>query len=348
MSIQPIDTSKMARLEERLLSKAMPPYSLGRFSDLALHLALISPKPIDRFCLLLFAGDHGVIEHNVTHSKQEITWQQCVNFAQGGGVCSLFAKSNDAALKVIDVGVNHLFSSDDLVCDAKVGMGTRDMLSFPAMTGEECLKAMEVGKRYVREQVSKGFDAIGFGEMGVGNTTSASAIAAAITGVDVPLLTGRGSGLSDEEVLHKVSVVQQALVKHPDRNPLSILANLGGFEIAAISGGIVQASELGLPILLDGFVVTAAALVACALEPNCTAYLIACHQSATMGHRLLLDYLHLPSPLLDLGMQLGEGTGALLAWPIVKLASRFLSEMNSFSDANVTNSTQLLQQLGLV
>ncbi len=348
MSIKPIDFTKRSHFETQLLEKAMPPNSLGRLGKLALSLAMIKEGPLDRMQLLLFAGDHGVIEEQVTHSPQEITYQQCLNFAAGGGACSLFARLNDIELKVIDVGVAQDFPSTSSVVNKKVAYGTKNFLKEPAMTKDECYQAMQVGKEMVKQASDAGIQAIAFGEMGVGNTTSASALAAVITGHPVPQITGKGSGLSDEELEHKIQVIEKGIVLHPERDPISLLCNLGSFEIAAICGGMLEAAERSVPILLDGFVVTSAALVAKALDRNVCDYLIACHRSGMEGHALMLQALGCAEPVLDLQMQLGEGTGSLVAWPVVRLASHILTDMTSFENAQVTDSTKLLQTLGLV
>ncbi len=348
MTVQPIDQNRVEALEEALLAKAMPPGSLGEVARLAIRIALITPRPLAKLALLLFAGDHGIVAEGVTHSPQEITAQQCINFAKGGGACGLFARSHAVDLTVVDVGVNHRFSPSDGVIDQKVGFGTENFLHQRAMEREQCTAAMEIGRACVRQKKQAGFDSIAFGEMGVGNTTSASAIASALTSLPVKRVTGRGSGLSDEDLAHKCTILEQALEKHPSREPLDVLVSFGGFEIAAIAGGIIEAASLGIPILLDGFITTAAALVSCALEPHCKDYLIACHLSALEGHDLLLKYLDLPKPVLSLGMQLGEGTGALSAWPIIRSASRIITEMTSFEGGGVTDSTALLKERGLL
>ena len=347
MTVQPVDKSRIGDLEEILLTKAMPPGSLGDMACLAIRIALITPRPLSRLALLLFAGDHGIVAEGVTHSPQEITAQQCMNFAKGGGACGLFARCHAVDFTVIDMGVKFRFSPSDGVADHSLGFGTENFLHAKAMGKEQCFAAMEIGRALVRKRKHAGFDSIAFGEMGVGNTTSASAIASALTGLHVKKVTGRGSGLSDEDLMHKCIIIERALLKHRSRDPLQVLASLGGFEIAAIVGGIIEAASLSMPILLDGFITTAAALVSCALEPNCKDYLIPCHLSALEGHDLLLSYLDLPKPLLSLGMQLGEGTGALTAWPVISQASRILTEMTSFASGGVTDSTSLLKEKGI-
>jgi len=334
-----------AFMYELLLKKAMPPGSLGELGELAITLGGFYKRPLQTFSLLLFAGDHGICGEEVTHSPQEITRQQTKNFASGGGACALFAKINGAQLSVIDVGVNGTFDPEDHVLDYKVGFGTKNFLHQAAMSEEEVAQAIEAGRVIVRQGRS---DLIGFGEMGVANTTSSSAMIAALLDVDPALVTGKGSGLSDEELKHKIDVIKQALALHPRRDGGSVLQCFGGFEHAAIVGGILEAHKLHKPILLDGFVVGAAALVATRLDPSVKQNFIFAHRSAMEGSDLLLKELGCTRPILDLGMQLGEGTGALTAWPIVKQASHILFDMGEFEEAGVTNSTKILQEKGLI
>ncbi|MFA5448405.1 MAG: nicotinate-nucleotide--dimethylbenzimidazole phosphoribosyltransferase [Sphaerochaeta sp.] len=348
MPIPPIDETKRTLFGERLLQKAILPHSLGELGELAIKLALIKEGPLGRPIHLLFGADHGVVAEGVTHSPQEITWQQCRSFALGGGACSLFARLNGVEQRIIDVGIAHQFAPEDRVIDMKVGWGSANLLKEPAMTKEECEQAMDVGRLLVGQASDEGFDLVIFGEMGVGNSTSASAIAAAMLAVDPHLVTGRGSGLSEKELDHKVAVVQKALQTHPSRDPLEILRCLGGFEVAAIVGGIMEGVRRGLPILIDGIVVTAAALIAHAMEPRIVDFLICAHRSASTGHALMVEHLGCGRALLDLGMYLGEGTGALAAWPLVRLASNILTELESFDEAQVYDSTTLLRTRGLV
>lgn len=348
MPIPPIDETRRALFSERLLQKAILPHSLGELGELAIKLALIKEGPLKRPIHLLFGADHGVVAEGVTHSPQEITWQQCRSFALGGGACSLFARLNGIEQQVIDVGIAHQFAPEDRVIDKKIGWGSANLLKEPAMTKEECEGAMKVGQSLVGQASEEGFDLVVFGEMGVGNSTSASAIAAAVLAVDPALVTGRGSGLSEEELAHKVAVVRKSLQVHPSREPFEILRCLGGFEVAAIVGGLLEAARRGLPILIDGIVVTAAALIAQAMEPRIIDYLICAHRSASTGHALMVKRLGCGLPLLDLGMCLGEGTGALAAWPLVRLASAILTELESFDEAQVYDSTTLLRTRGLV
>lgn len=348
MRIPPVDTRRRAYLETELLKKAIVPHSLGRLGELAIRLAMIHPGRLEKPIHLLFGADHGITEEGVTHSPKVITAQQCRSFARGGGACSLFCRLGGIDQRVIDVGIDYSFDATDGLIDHKVSRGTHNLLTQPAMSEKECTSAMEIGRQCVGSALDEGYDTVIFGEMGVGNTTSASAIVAALLGVDPIEVTGKGSGLSDDELVHKVKVIRKALALHPDRRPLAVLAALGGFEIAAIAGGVMEAARRGAPIIVDGAVVSSAALVAVRLEANVLDYLVFGHRSAMVGHDLVLDALGCSEPLLDLGMQLGEGTGALAAWPLVRLASCLLTDLQRFDEAGVDDSTRLLMEKGLV
>jgi nicotinate-nucleotide--dimethylbenzimidazole phosphoribosyltransferase len=348
MQSRPIEAQKRAVFEARLLEKAIVPNSLGRLGELAVRLALIKEGPLTAPMHLLFASDHGITEEGVTHSPREITAQQCRSFAQGGGACSLFCRLGGIEQRVIDVGVDYLFDEGEAIIDYKVRRGTRNFLYERAMTEAECRSAMEAGRRCTRDAISDGCDVIIFGEMGVGNTTSASAIASALLDRDPSQVTGKGSGLSDAELEGKVAVIRRALTVHRERSPLGVLEAFGGFEIAAIVGGILEAAANGVVIIIDGVPVSAAALIAQRIDRAVTDSLICAHRSAMTGHDLILEALGCPPPLLDLSMQLGEGTGALAAWPLVRLASHLLTDLTSFEEAGVTDSTRILQERGLL
>ncbi len=337
--MMPMDYRKL------LLKKAMIPGSLGFLGDLALQLAKFYPRPLDTFSLLLFAGDHGIHAEGVTYSPQEITWQQTRNFASGGGACTLFAKLNGIDLKIIDVGVAGSFDPSTSVIDRKVGFGTKNFLHEQAMTDKECASAIEVGRAMTR---SSGADLIGFGEMGVANTTSSSAIVAALLDRKPEEVTDGGSGLSEPDLRHKIEVIRKGLAFHTRRDPLDVLSAFGGFEHGAIVGGILEAYTTEKPILLDGFVVGAAALVAAMIDPNVKQNFIFAHRSGMKGSGILLEALGCTKPILDFGMYLGEGTGALTAWPIVRQASHILWEMSEFEQAEVTDSTAILRSKGLL
>jgi nicotinate-nucleotide--dimethylbenzimidazole phosphoribosyltransferase len=348
MSIPKLDRSQVPLLTEQLLSKAIVPNSLGVLGKLAIHLALIKEGPLSQPYHLLFCGDHQIALEGVTHSPVEITWQQCRNFGRGGGACSLFSRLGAVTQWVIDVAVDHTFEADDGVIDAKVARSAKNFLREPALGEMLCTKAISVGSKMARAAIGQGCDLLILGEMGVGNTTAASALASALLGVEPAVVTGRGSGLDDAGLSRKVAVVQEGLMLHRGRSAMEVLSAFGGFECAALVGAMIEGARSGTAILLDGFVVSAAALVAASLEPNLSDYLIAAHRSPAKGHQLILDALGCSQVLLDLSMQLGEGTGALAAWPLVRLASHLLEDLTSFFDAGVTDSTTLLRERGIV
>lgn len=348
-SVEPIARELYPEIREKMLSKAMLPNSLGELEAVAARVAMIQRTLSPRLCrphLLLAAGDHGVVAEGVTTSPKEITWQQCRNFAQGGGACGLFARLYGVEMVVCDAGVDHDFSPQDGVVDCKVAHGTGDLLLGPAMSVVQCRQAMEAGRSMVRAVAEKGCNVVAFGEMGIGNTTSASALATALTGWPAEVLTSRGAAQNDEGFNRKLAVVKQAVNLHGcPEDPIETMALYGGYELAFIMGGMLEAAVRKMVILLDGFIVTTAALAAVRLEPAVVDYMIPCHCSVVEGHRRLLGHLGLIHPLLDLGMWLGEGTGALVAWPVVQAAVALLSDMTAFADCGVTDSTMLAEEL---
>ena len=331
-------------------NKVKPQLSLGRLEYLAveivemlgsLHPAITRPK------LLLFAADHGIVAEGVSSSPQEITWQQCVNFAQGGGAIGLICNANNIDLEVIDVGVAHKFEPGIPIVDRKIAWGTQNFLSHAAMSGEQLYKVLKVGVDLVEDSVARGYRIFAFGEMGIGNTTSASALMAALTSFEVTQCCGRGAGLDDRGVAHKCKVIGDALQFHGKlTDPLEILRTYGGFEIAAITGGMLGAASRRAVILVDGFIASMAAAFAIAIEPLAQQYMVFCHESGEGGHPLLLKYLGV-EPLLSLKMRLGEGTGAAVAWPIIRQSLDLYLNMNSFSSAKVTDSVAMLKQQGV-
>lgn len=330
--------------------KAKPQLSLGRLEQIAvdivcmrneLHPHLGHPR------LLLFAADHGVVAEHVSSSPQEITWQQCENFAFGGGAIGLLCTTNGIDLQVVDVGVAHEFAPEVPIIHEKVGWGTHDFAREPAMSAQELDAAMAVGARMVRQAYADGHVVVAFGEMGIGNTTSSSAVMSSITGIDVDRCTGRGAGLSEQALVHKKRVIADALAFHGHpRGVLDVLRIFGGFEIAAIAAGMVEAAKLDMVVLVDGFIASTAALAAVSIEPDSKHHLLFCHESDEGGHRALLEYLGV-RPLLALSMRLGEGTGAAIGWTIVRQAMDLYLHMTSFAVANVTDSVALLKEQGV-
>jgi nicotinate-nucleotide--dimethylbenzimidazole phosphoribosyltransferase len=336
VAIPPLDAAAMTAARTHLDRLTKPPGSLGRLEALVVQLAGItgSASPgIERPAVAVFAGDHGVTAQGVSAYPSEVTAQMVANFVTGGAAINVLARAAGAKLAVIDVGV----AGPELPVSSRVRPGTRDMTVEPAMTREEALAGMGVGGDTVRTLVADGCDAIALGEMGIGNTTAASALVASLTGRSPTEVTGRGTGLDDEAVRHKVAVIEQALRLHQPRpdDPLGALAAFGGLEIAALVGAMLAAAEARIPIVLDGFITGAAALVAVAIAPNLGPRLIASHRSAEPGHRVVLEQLRL-EPLLDLDLRLGEGSGAALALPLIRAATRVLAEMATFDSAGVS------------
>lgn len=322
---------------ERLERLTKPPGSLGRLEELAVRVALITGQPVPRVgaaVIFTLAGDHGVVEEGVSAYPQAVTAQMVENFCRGGAAVNVLARHVGARVIVADLGVAADLGSRPGLVVRKVRAGTRNLARGPAMTREEALAAIAAGAALVDETAP---DCVGTGEMGIGNTTAASALTAALTGGVPEAVTGRGTGVDDAAWARKVAVVRRALeVNRPDpRDPLGVLAALGGLEIAGLVGVILAGAGRRVPVVLDGFIATAAALVAVRLRAEAREYLIAAHRSAEPGHRLLLETLGL-APYLDLGMRLGEGTGAALGIGLLRAALACHTEMATFKEAGVS------------
>jgi len=346
-SIRPLDMAAMAAARELQARLTKPAGSLGRLEDLAERLAGLAgrcPPPIPaRTAVAIFAGDHGVHAQGVTPWPQEVTVQMVANFLAGGAVINAFARQVGADVVVIDVGIAHRLGSDrpgDLVPDGlwerRIRPGTADLSREPAMTRDEARAAVEVGLAVATELVADGYDCLVTGDMGIANTTPASALIAAFAGAPAIAVTGRGTGVSDEMLAHKTRVVAAALELHqPDRSdPIGVLAAVGGLEHAALAGFILGAAALRVPVILDGVIAGSAALAAAALAPDAVGATIAGHRSVEPGATVALAHLGL-APLVDLGLRLGEGTGALLALPIVTSAARALHDVATFDSAGI-------------
>ncbi len=337
-------TSKelIPQLQSKIDSKTKPIGALGMLELIALKIGLIqntlSPE-LTNPTIIVFAGDHGIASEGVSAYPQEVTHQMVLNFLSGGAAICVFSKQNGINLKIVDAGVNFDFSNTPNLTNAKISMGTKNFLNSPAMDKVQCENALSKGALIVKEQGEKGCNIIGFGEMGIGNTSSASIIMSILCNISIEKCVGRGTGLDDSSLKKKIQILKQAIKKHlPDvvkSNPLSVLSTFGGFEIAMICGGILQAAELNMIILIDGFIVTSALLVALKINPSVLDYCIFCHKSDEKGHSYVLNDLN-AEPLLDFKMRLGEGTGVAIAYPLIKSAINFLNKMASFEDANVT------------
>ena len=329
-----------ARLRQARLTK--PPGSLGRLEDLSLQVAAIQGTecPVVRGkAVVVAAADHGVVAQGVTGYPQEVTAQMVLNFLAGGAAVSVMARRQGVRLVVVDAGVATPLPSHPELRALGIGPGTADMTQGPAMSREQAEACVLAGVGIARELADAGAEVVGTGDMGIGNTTASSAITAAITGRPARQTTGRGTGRNDEELEHKVAVVERALaVNRPAaRDGLDVLAKVGGFEIGVLAGVVLGGALTRRVVVLDGFISGAAALVAHSLCPTVADYLVASHLSAESGHRVVLSHLGL-RPLLDMGMRLGEGTGAVLAMGLVEAAASCLTEMATFDEAGVSGA----------
>ena len=340
-SIAPADRDAMREAQHRLDALTKPRGSLGRLEELAVQLAGITGRVGQRLpnkAVILMAGDHGVVEEGVSAFPQSVTAQMVTNFLAGGAAINVLANNAGARVTVIDMGVATDLDQHPDLAIRKVGYGTANLGSGPAMTSEDAAQAIETGFACVDEELARDVDLIATGEMGIGNTTPSSAIASVLLGRSPSEVVGVGTGLDEEQLFEKAIVIERAIsLNSPNTgDPLEVLAKLGGYEIAGLTGVILRAASARLPILLDGFITSAAALVAARLCPTVIEYLIASHCSVEPGHRLVLEELRL-QPLLDLGLRLGEGTGAALAMHLVDGALAVLNEMATFEEAGVAN-----------
>jgi nicotinate-nucleotide--dimethylbenzimidazole phosphoribosyltransferase len=339
--IRPADPGAMAAATARQARLTKPPGSLGALEDVGTRLAGLAgtcPPPVPvRPAVAVFAGDHGVHAQGVTPWPQEVTAQMVANFAAGGAVVNAFARQCGVAVTVVDVGVVAPYPSAAGILQRPVRPGTRDLSAEPALTREEAEQALQVGLDVAVDLVGQGHDALLTGDMGIANTTPAAALIAGYTGAPAAAVTGRGTGVDDLTLAHKESVVAGALARHrPDpADPVGVLAALGGLEHAALAGFILGGAALRVPVVLDGVIACSAALAAAAIAPAAADAMVAGHLSVEPGARIALKHLGLV-PLLDLGLRLGEGTGAVLALPLVAAAARVLHEVATFDSAGVS------------
>lgn len=331
------------KLKDVINTKTKPLGALGQLENLAYQIGLIqqtlSPG-IQRPTLLIFAGDHGITQEAVSPYPQKVTYQMVMNFLSGGAAVNVFARLNQLKVMVADTGVNHQFESNlPGLIDLKIGFGTGNFLKEEAMSATELELCIRHGADLVNEIHRSGCNCIGFGEMGIGNTSSASLLMHYFTDIKLKECIGRGTGLDDAGLEKKKQILQRAANFHGKLSDWGkIMQAFSGFEIATMTGAMLQAAENHMIVLLDGFIASSAYLAAVKLYPEIKNYTIACHQSDEKGHQLLLKYLQL-KPLLQLGMHLGEGSGAAVAFPIVKAAIAFLNEMASFETAGISNKS---------
>jgi nicotinate-nucleotide--dimethylbenzimidazole phosphoribosyltransferase len=341
--ITPLDPTLATRVQHRLDSLTKPRGSLGRLEELALRCALITGQEhpsVAQKVLFVCCADHGVSVEGVSAYPREVTAQMVYNFLRGGAAITVLARQFGVRVHVVDLGVDHDFAPKlPGILQHKVGRGTANIACGPAMPRTEAVRAVEAGITVARDAIRGGAQLLGVGDMGIGNTTAATALLAALSGIDPEELTGIGTGVDDAGRHHKVTVVRQALAcNFPDppdlADPLETLAKLGGSEIAGITGMCLAGAAHHTPVVIDGFIATAGAWVACALHPAVKERLIFAHRSAEQGHRHVLAALEV-KPLLDLDLRLGEGTGAVLGMGLVESAVRLLNEMATFAEAGV-------------
>ncbi|MFC1945777.1 nicotinate-nucleotide--dimethylbenzimidazole phosphoribosyltransferase [Chloroflexota bacterium] len=339
ITIGPLDAAAMQQAKARQDMLTKPAGSLGRLEELSIRLAGIQGKALPSIrhkAVITMAGDHGVIAEGISNWPQEVTAQMVYNFLQGDAGITVLARLGGLRVIVVDMGIAGDITDENLV-SRKVARGTANMAAGPAMTLTQARTAVETGIEIALAEAEKGVDILATGDMGIGNTTPSSAIAAVMTGKPVAEVTGLGTGLSDQQLAHKVMVIEKALkVNQPEpAEPLAVLACVGGFEIGGLAGVMLGAASRRIPVMVDGFISGAAALIACGLAPTVRDYLIAAHLSAEGGHRHVLEHLGM-KPLLELEMRLGEGTGAALGIYLAEAACRIINEMATFSEAGVS------------
>lgn len=338
--IEKIDYSLAKKTQDRLNNLTKPQGSLGRLEELAKQIVEITQNEnpsLKNKVIFTMAGDHGVVEERVSAYPKEVTSQMVYNFLKGGAGINVLARHVGARVIIVDMGVAcDLEPHPDLVIK-KINYGTKNMARGPAMSREEAIKSIENGIEIFEEELNKGIDIVGTGDMGIGNTTPSSAITSVITGKPVEEVTGRGTGIDDETLSNKIEIIKKAIgVNKPNaKDAIDILSKVGGFEIGGLAGIILASASKKVPVVIDGFISGAAALIAYKLEPKVKDYMIASHCSVERGHRLILEYIGL-KPLLDLDMRLGEGTGAALGMSIVEASIKILTEMATFQSAAVS------------
>lgn len=347
--IEPLDQVAMEAARQRQDTLTKPLGSLGRLEELSIKIAGIKGTPLPKIehkAIITMAGDHGVAAEGVSAYPAEVTPQMVYNFLRGGAAINVLARHVGARVVIVDMGVAiDLEPHPDLIVK-KIGYGTGNIAKGPAMSREDALRCVEAGIEIVETEVSKGLDIVATGDMGIGNTTPSSAIVAAITGEAVSSLTGRGTGLNDAQLRAKIETIERALlVNAPDpSNGLDVLSKVGGFEIGGLAGVILGAAANRVPVVIDGFISGAAALIATLICPQVTDYMIAAHNSVEIGHRSMLRRMGLV-PLFDLNLRLGEGTGAALAISLAEAATKILAEMATFAEAGVSEASEAADEI---
>ena len=326
-------------LIRKIDTKTKPLGALGQLEALALQIGLVqqtlTPK-LTKPAILVFAADHGIANSGVSAYPAKVTVQMVLNFLAGGAAINVFCRQNQIALHIINAGVNYDFQGQEQLIDASIGYGTRNFLEESAMTGEQLRQCFEKARALVKGVAANGCNVIGFGEMGIGNTSSASMLMSCLCKIPLEQCVGKGTGLNEQGLQHKLALLKQAQILHPQpQDAMEALKLFGGFEIAQMCAAMLSAYEQQMLILVDGFIATVAYLCALNINSNIYSNAVFCHQSNEQGHELLLNHLN-EKPLINLGMRLGEGTGCALAYPIIQSAVLFLQEMASFESTNMT------------
>ncbi len=342
--IKPVDRSIAEVLQQKIDNLNKPKGSLGRLETLALQIGLIqhTTSPVlNHPCHILFGGDHGIEKEGVSFSPREVTWQQMINYGKGGGGINMFCRQHGFDLRIVDVGVDHDFDKVEHshIVDRKIAYGTENFLYGPAMTVEQYEKALTVGAEQVDSCHKIGCNVISIGEMGIANTSPSSVFMHLFQNVPLEDCVGAGSGLDKNGVAHKYDVLRRAIERFnqsSERDSVEYrIRYFAGYEMVAAIGAMLQAARLGMIILVDGFIMSACMLAASRLQPNVLDYAVFCHQGDEGGHKMMLENLG-ASPLLNLGLRLGEGTGAVCAYPLLQSAVNMINEMDNFQHANIT------------
>ena len=341
--IDDLDKASMASARDRQSTLTKPLGSLGKLEELSILLAGIFSNPMPKITkktVILAAGDHGVVAEGVSAYPQEVTPQMVYNFLSGGAAINVLSKHAGADIIVLDAGVAADLPSHPLLRDVKIGRGTNNIAHGPAMTRDQAIQCLETGIQASQEAIDNGSDLIACGDMGIGNTTPSSAITSVITNTDPYITTGRGTGVDDSGLEKKVDAIKRAInINNPDKNNgLDILTKIGGFEIGVLAGAMLGAASRNRPVIIDGFISGAAALIAWTISRNARNYFIAAHKSVEPGHTIGLRAMDL-DPLLDMEMRLGEGTGAVLAMHIIEAAAKCLTDMATFAEAGVAGKS---------
>ncbi|HSI51414.1 MAG TPA: nicotinate-nucleotide--dimethylbenzimidazole phosphoribosyltransferase [Ideonella sp.] len=343
LHLNPVPTSLDAALRAKIDGKTKPLGALGRLETLALQIGRIqqtlSPK-LSEPHLVVYAGDHGIAEEGVSAFPQDVTWQMVLNFLAGGAAVNVLARELGMAVQVVDAGVKHDFGDQPALLDAKIAHGTRNSAVEPAMDRAEAELALARGQAHAESLKARGCRVVGFGEMGIANTSAASLLLHKLAGVPLAQAVGRGTGLDDAGLARKLAVLERAAARTGEiAGPIDVLAEYGGFEIAMMAGAMLGAAQAGMVLLIDGFIASSALLVAARLAPAITDYAVFAHQSAEAGHQAMLAALG-AQPLLALDLRLGEGSGAALAFPLLRASVAMLNDMASFQSAGVSERAE--------